>query len=33
MVLTIQGQAEPLHHTDGNRLVKIAEPTPNPLAG
>ncbi len=32
-VLQIQGQGEPFHHTDENRLVKIAEPTPNPLAG
>ena len=31
-VLMIRGQAEPFHHTDRNRLTKIAEPTPNPLA-
>jgi hypothetical protein len=31
-VLQIRGQAEPFHHTDRNRLAKIAEPTPNPLA-
>jgi hypothetical protein len=31
-VLMIRGQTEPFHHTDRNRLVKIAEPTPNPLA-
>lgn len=31
-VLQIHGQAEPFHHTDRNRLSKIAEPTPNPLA-
>ena len=31
-VLQIQGLAEPFHHTDKNRLAKIAEPTPNPLA-
>jgi hypothetical protein len=31
-VLQIRGQAEPFHHTDRNRLLKIAEPTPNPLA-
>ena len=31
-VLKIRGQAELFHHTDRNRLSKIAEPTPNPLA-
>ncbi|MEI7444451.1 MAG: heme-binding beta-barrel domain-containing protein [Burkholderiales bacterium] len=31
-VLQIQGLAEPFHHTDRNKLVKIGEPTPNPLA-
>jgi len=31
-VLVIRGQAEPFHHTDRSTLVKIAEPTPNPLA-
>jgi len=31
-VLAIAGQAEPFHHTDRNRLSKVAEPTPNPLA-
>jgi len=31
-VLMIRGQVEPFHHTDRNTLVKIAEPTPNPLA-
>jgi hypothetical protein len=31
-VLQIRGRAEPFHHTDRNRLTKIAEPTPNPLA-
>lgn len=31
-VLQIAGQAEPFHHTDRNLLVKLAEPTPNPLA-
>ena len=31
-LLTIPGQPEPFHHTDGNRLRKIAEPTPNPTA-
>ncbi len=31
-VLQIRGLAEPFHHTDRNRLTKVAEPTPNPLA-
>ncbi len=31
-VLMIPGQAEPFHHTDHNRLRKVAEPTPNPRA-
>jgi hypothetical protein len=31
-VLQIPGQAEPFHHTDRNRLCKVAEPTPNPRA-
>ncbi|SCK48384.1 hypothetical protein VAR608DRAFT_4799 [Variovorax sp. HW608] len=31
-VLQIRGQAEPFHHTDGNTLTKVGEPTPNPLA-
>ncbi len=31
-VLQILGRDEPFHHTDRNRLTKIAEPTPNPLA-
>jgi len=31
-VLMIRGQVEPFHHTDRSTLVKIAEPTPNPLA-
>ncbi|TAL72343.1 MAG: FABP family protein, partial [Burkholderiaceae bacterium] len=26
------GQTEPFHHTDRNRLRKIAEPTLNPTA-
>jgi len=30
-VLKILGQADLFHHTDRNTLVKIAEPTPNPL--
>jgi hypothetical protein len=29
----VLGQPEPFHHTDRNRLVKIGEPVPNPLAG
>ncbi|MFY9511494.1 MAG: heme-binding beta-barrel domain-containing protein [Rubrivivax sp.] len=31
-VLQILGRDEPFHHTDGNLLAKVAEPTPNPLA-
>jgi hypothetical protein len=31
-VLLIQGKTEPFHHTDRNLLIKVAEPTPNPLA-
>jgi hypothetical protein len=31
-VLVIPGRSEPFHHHDSNRLTKIAEPTPNPLA-
>lgn len=31
-VLQIRGQAEPFHHTDRATLVRVAEPTPNPLA-
>jgi hypothetical protein len=31
-VLLIKGQTEPFHHTDRNRLAKIGEPTPNPMA-
>jgi hypothetical protein len=31
-LLIIPGQSEPFHHTDRNRLRKIAEPTPNPMA-
>jgi len=31
-VLMIRGNPEPFHHTDQNTLIKIAEPTPNPLA-
>jgi hypothetical protein len=29
-ILAIPGQAEPFHHSDRNRLRKIAEATPNP---
>lgn len=32
VLLTIPGQTEAFHHTDRNRLRKIAEPTPNPTA-
>lgn len=31
-LLIIPGQSEPFHHRDNNKLRKIAEPTPNPLA-
>jgi hypothetical protein len=31
-VLMIQGKTDLFHHTDRNTLIKIAEPTPNPLA-
>ena len=31
-LLIIPGRSEPFHHTDRNRLRKIAEPTPNPTA-
>ena len=31
-VLTIHGRTEPYHHTDRNTLVRVAPPTPNPLA-
>ena len=31
-IMTIRGRTEPFHHTDGDRLIKIGEPTPNPLA-
>ena len=31
-VLMIQGQTEPFHHVDKNRLTRVAAPTPNPLA-
>lgn len=31
-VLTVHGRPEPFTHRDQNRLVKVAEPQPNPLA-
>jgi hypothetical protein len=31
-LLIIPGRSEPFHHADQNRLRKIAEPTPNPIA-
>jgi hypothetical protein len=31
-VMIIPGVADPFHHTDRNTLVRIAAPTPNPLA-
>lgn len=31
-VMVIRGQAEPFHHRDSNRLKRVAEPIPNPLA-
>ncbi|MGE5650358.1 MAG: FABP family protein [Bacillota bacterium] len=31
-VMIIRGKDEPFHHTDRNTLLKLAEPTPNPLA-
>jgi hypothetical protein len=31
-LLVIPGKSEPFHHTDRNRLRKIAEATPNPMA-
>lgn len=31
-VMMIKGQSAPFHHTDRNDLIKIEEPTPNPLA-
>ncbi|HVA06597.1 MAG TPA: heme-binding beta-barrel domain-containing protein [Acidimicrobiales bacterium] len=31
-VLQVQGVPEPFGHTDRNRLTKVAEPTPNPMA-
>jgi hypothetical protein len=31
-MLTVRGQAEPFRHRDRNTLVKVGDPTPNPLA-
>ena len=31
-MLAVRGQAEPFRHRDRNTLVKVGEPTPNPLA-
>jgi hypothetical protein len=31
-VLDVRGTHEPFHHTDRNTLIKVAEPTPNPMA-
>jgi hypothetical protein len=31
-MLQVHGRAEPFLHRDRNTLVKVAEPTPNPLA-
>ena len=31
-LLMVRGAREPFHHTDRNTLVRIAAPTPNPLA-
>jgi hypothetical protein len=31
-MLSVRGQATPFRHRDRNTLVKVAEPTPNPLA-
>jgi hypothetical protein len=28
----VRGQAEPFRHRDRNTLVKVGDPTPNPLA-
>ena len=30
-MLTVRGQAEPFAHRDTNTMVKVAEPTPNPV--
>ena len=31
-MLIVRGREEPFLHRDRNTLVKVAEPTPNPLA-
>jgi hypothetical protein len=31
-VMTIKGQTEPFHHRDRNRLSRVADAEPNPLA-
>ena len=31
-MLTVRGRDEPFRHRDRNTLVKVGEPTPNPLA-
>jgi hypothetical protein len=31
-VLMIRGQSEPFHHSDHSVLIRVAAPTPNPLA-
>jgi hypothetical protein len=31
-VMMVRGHAEPFHHRDRSRLVRIGDPTPNPLA-
>jgi hypothetical protein len=31
-MLSVRGQAEPFRHRDSNTLVKVGQPTPNPLA-
>lgn len=31
-VLQVRGRPDPFHHTDRNTLVRVAQPTPNPLA-
>jgi hypothetical protein len=32
-VMQVEGRPGPFHHTDRNRLVRVAAPTPNPLSG
>ena len=31
-MLQVRGRPDPFHHTDRNTLVRVAQPTPNPLA-